>query len=149
MSSVGQIASTCDRIWRIGSEDSKDSNASYYRARYYDSSTGRFLNEDAARFRGSKSDFYVYVRNRSTRMSDPLGLCPCEQKYWTSSGDPNNPIYDRMKMLGYGLGNLAVGSSKLGFAVGVEIGSGGLGTVLAGAAALSSAGNLTAGMIQV
>ena len=42
-----------------------------------------------------------------------------------------------------------MGSSKLSFAIGVEVGTGGLGTVLAGGAALSSAGNLTAGMIQV
>src|SRR5207253_2629166 len=45
----------------------------YYRARYYDSQTGRFLSEDPARF-GAGPDFYPYVGNNATNLRDPLGL---------------------------------------------------------------------------
>jgi hypothetical protein len=44
---------------------------SCYRARYYDSSSGRFLSEDPAR---SSSNFYPYVRNNSVNGTDPRGL---------------------------------------------------------------------------
>lgn len=46
---------------------------SYYRARYYDSQAGRFLNEDPIGFMGGK-DFYTYVRNNPTGFIDPTGL---------------------------------------------------------------------------
>lgn len=46
---------------------------SYYRARYYDSQAGRFLNEDPIGFMGGK-DFYTYVRNNPVLRIDPSGL---------------------------------------------------------------------------
>jgi len=46
---------------------------SYYRARYYDSSSGRFLSEDPIQF-GGGVDFYSYVLNRPTQFTDPAGL---------------------------------------------------------------------------
>ena len=46
---------------------------SYYRARYYDSGSGRFLSEDALGFDGGP-DFYAYVSNHPTDLIDPLGL---------------------------------------------------------------------------
>jgi len=45
----------------------------YYRARYYDSSIGRFINEDPIKFAGS-SDFYAYTQNRPINAKDPTGL---------------------------------------------------------------------------
>ncbi len=45
----------------------------YYRARYYDSSVGRFLNEDPIRFRGD-IDFYSYVGNNPGIWLDGFGL---------------------------------------------------------------------------
>lgn len=45
----------------------------YYRARYYDPSTGRFLSEDPIRFRAGL-DFYRYAFNQPTLLIDPLGL---------------------------------------------------------------------------
>lgn len=48
---------------------------SYYRARYYDASVGRFVNEDRVRF-GGGINFYVYVRNSPIDMLDPLGDAP-------------------------------------------------------------------------
>jgi RHS repeat-associated protein len=49
--------------------------ASYYRARYYDPSSGRFFNEDPEAFRGGL-DFYAYSLNRSLNYTDPSGKIP-------------------------------------------------------------------------
>lgn len=46
---------------------------SYYRARYYDTTVGRFISEDAIGFSGG-NDFYSYVLNRPLNGVDPLGL---------------------------------------------------------------------------
>jgi RHS repeat-associated protein len=48
----------------------------YYRARYYDQSAGRFLNEDPIRF-NTGPNFYSYVRNNPADLIDPSGLSPC------------------------------------------------------------------------
>jgi hypothetical protein len=48
--------------------------ASYYRARYYDPTTGRFISEDPIRFDSGQNDFFVYVGNHSTDLVDPSGL---------------------------------------------------------------------------
>lgn len=49
------------------------SGRSYYRARYYDPTTGRFLREDPIHF-GAGLNFYSYVRNNSVNRKDPMGL---------------------------------------------------------------------------
>jgi RHS repeat-associated protein len=46
---------------------------SYYRARYYDPTAGRFISEDPVRFDGGPG-FYGYVRNNPTILIDPTGL---------------------------------------------------------------------------
>ncbi len=46
-----------------------------YRARYYDPNAGRFISEDPIGFRGS-SNFYKYVANNPTDLTDPTGLQP-------------------------------------------------------------------------
>ena len=45
----------------------------YYRARYYDAKSGRFLSEDALRFLQG-SNFYQYVWNNPLLLTDPFGL---------------------------------------------------------------------------
>lgn len=45
----------------------------YYRARYYDPSTGRFLSEDPLEF-GGEINFYRYVENNPVLLIDPFGL---------------------------------------------------------------------------
>ena len=47
----------------------------YYRARYYDPTTGRFLSEDPIRFKGGVN-FYAYVGNDPVNRTDPFGLSP-------------------------------------------------------------------------
>lgn len=54
-----------------------DGDISIYenRARYYDQRIGRFIAEDPIRFKGG-IDFYAYVDNYPTGMTDPSGLAP-------------------------------------------------------------------------
>ena len=49
----------------------------YYRARYYDPSTGRFISEDPIGLEIGPN-FYSYVSNDSVGQTDPSGLCPCD-----------------------------------------------------------------------
>ena len=56
-------------------ESDPETGLYYYRARYYDTSTGRFLNEDRIGFL-SGIDFYAYVRNTPTKYRDPSGKDP-------------------------------------------------------------------------
>ena len=53
-------------------EVSPSDPVSYYRARYYDTVTGRFLSEDPIGFEGG-FNLYRYVKNQPTRYVDPTG----------------------------------------------------------------------------
>ena len=46
----------------------------FYRARSYDTNTGRFLQEDPIGFRGGDLNLYVYVANDPVNFTDPAGL---------------------------------------------------------------------------
>jgi RHS repeat-associated protein len=59
-----------------GREWDSETGLYYYRARYYDSSVGRFLSEDPIKFLGG-IDFYAYVKNSVPNTFDPLGLAQC------------------------------------------------------------------------
>jgi len=77
-------------FWRTEGEES---GASYYRARYYDSSAGRFVSEDPARFSGG-FDFYAYVKNQPIDFTDPTGLKCWQSSPWTEIPNiwgPNGP----------------------------------------------------------
>jgi len=65
-----------------GREFDTETGLYYYRARYYDPTTGRFLNEDLVRFRAG-TNFYSYVRSNPNVFRDPFGLCPVTpQQRW-------------------------------------------------------------------
>jgi RHS repeat-associated protein len=56
-----------------GRELDSETGSFYYRARYYDQASGRFLSEDPIAFR-SGLNFYAYVGNRVNNFTDPSGL---------------------------------------------------------------------------
>jgi RHS repeat-associated protein len=56
-----------------GRDFDSETGLSYYRARYYDPTTGRFISEDPIQF-VSGVDFYTYGRNNPVIFGDPLGL---------------------------------------------------------------------------
>jgi len=55
-----------------GREFDAETGLYYYRARYYDSKIGRFLQKDPIGFRGGVN-FYAYVGNNPIRFKDPFG----------------------------------------------------------------------------
>jgi RHS repeat-associated protein len=65
------------------------SGTSYYRARYYDPATGRFINEDPVAFK-SGINFYRYVQDNPMNLIDPFGLNtsnpPIPWPWWWDTG---------------------------------------------------------------
>jgi len=63
-----------------GREFDQESGLYFYRARYFDAQTGRFLSEDPIRFTAGDQNLYRYVFNDPVNFVDPLGLegtqCP-------------------------------------------------------------------------
>ena len=57
-----------------GREYDGESGLYFYRARYLDATTGRFLSEDPIRLRAGDQNFYRYVRNNPLNFRDPSGL---------------------------------------------------------------------------
>jgi RHS repeat-associated protein len=72
-----------------GREFDSETGLYYYRARYYDSATGKFISEDPISFKG-EIDFYAYAGNSPTNLTDPSGLCPPGTS-GCPSPNPNNP----------------------------------------------------------
>jgi RHS repeat-associated protein len=56
-------------------ESASETDLYYYRARYYDASSGRFLNEDRLGFEGG-INLYRYARNSPLNWTDPSGTSP-------------------------------------------------------------------------
>jgi hypothetical protein len=80
----------------------------YYRARYYDSQSGRFLSEDPLQFGGDTPNFFAYVRNSPSIFVDPFGL-ESGATYHALWGDQTNPTptpaapaFDRHHFIYYG-----------------------------------------------
>ena len=61
----------------------------YYRARYYDPTAGRFINEDPINFTAGPN-FYVYVGNRPAKYRDPFGL---QDSGWPAMNPQDDPAY--------------------------------------------------------
>jgi RHS repeat-associated protein len=78
--STGSIANS----FRYTARDfDSETSLYYYRARFYDPSTGRFLSEDPSQFGGDNSNFYAYVGSEPTDFTDPDGLCANEPNRFT------------------------------------------------------------------
>ena len=85
--SYGNIINQSDATKRIrylytGREFDAETSLYYYRARYYDAVTGRFLSEDPIGFRASDSNLYRYVGANPISRRDPTGLEYTKQ-FWT------------------------------------------------------------------
>jgi len=59
-----------------GREFDSETGLYFYRARYYDPATGRFLNEDPIGFLGGDVNFYALTFDNPLNWTDPFGLDP-------------------------------------------------------------------------
>jgi len=75
--SSGSTGGLSNPFQYTGREFDSETRIYLYRARYYDSSTGRFLSEDPIAFVGG-TNFYAYVNDAPTRLIDPSGLLGIE-----------------------------------------------------------------------
>ena len=60
-----------------GREFDQETALYFYRARYLDQDTGRFLSEDPVGFNGDGANFYAYMGNDPVNYDDPMGLAHC------------------------------------------------------------------------
>lgn len=63
-----------DRFTFAGREYDAETGLYYNRARYYDSTLGRFISEDPLGFGGQDTNLYRYVANNPINATDPSGL---------------------------------------------------------------------------
>ena len=69
-----QVGSLVNPYTYTGREFDSESGLYYYRARYYDSGMGRFINEDPVGFAAGDNNFYRYVQNNPVNFVDPEGM---------------------------------------------------------------------------
>ena len=69
---VSATGSNRNRFWYTAREWDEETGLDYYRARYYDPASGRFISEDPIGFRGG-INFYKYATNHPINLKDPSG----------------------------------------------------------------------------
>ena len=68
------LGATDDSRYRYtGREFDSETGLNYYRARYFDSFSGRFIGQDPIGFQAGDSNLYRYVGNKATSHKDPSG----------------------------------------------------------------------------
>jgi len=82
---VASSGSIVNNFRYTGREWDPETSLYYYRARYYDPSAGRFMNEDDLGF-GGGIDFYVYAKNAGVNFRDPSG-----NDVWLEGPSGNEP----------------------------------------------------------
>jgi RHS repeat-associated protein len=107
-----------------GREFDAETGLHFYRARYFDPSTGRFLSEDPIAFDGG-INFYRYVANDPVGHIDPSGLCPCGthrvKLYYTPNfGGSGYPDYHWYRQDSNGKWSSKHGSWPVGPQVGLD-----------------------------
>lgn len=70
---VNQIEGVTNRYGYTGRVPDSESSLMYYRARFYDTTIGRFVSADPINFGGS-TNLYSYVKNNPLKFIDPMGL---------------------------------------------------------------------------
>jgi RHS repeat-associated protein len=119
-----------------GREFDTETSLYYYRARYYDPGTGRFLAEDPVRFSGG-TNFYIYVTENPVNFVDQFGLCPPTRN-------------QRLALAAKGLLNIGIGIGKTAGGIGLTAGSGGVGLAVGGYLIVSGiVANIGGGIIQI
>ena len=109
-----------------GRDFDSETGLSYYRARYYDPTSGRFISEDPGRFPGG-IDFYTFVENDPVGMIDPFGFCPWQVHYRPMRGFPGSgPLgidhyYFYNPQTGQSLGLDPAGGASIGTIVGSPV----------------------------
>jgi RHS repeat-associated protein len=76
----------------MGREADSASGLRYYRARYYDERSGRFISEDPIKFAGSRN-FYEAFKNDPVRYVDPTG-------FFAQITDCDDSIADKIRQAG-------------------------------------------------
>ncbi|MFM6370040.1 MAG: RHS repeat-associated core domain-containing protein, partial [Dolichospermum sp.] len=100
--SFGQVISESNpaidtRYLFTGREFDQEIGLYYYRARYYDASTGRFLSEDPIAFNGGDANLYRYVMNDPVAKTDSTGLI------WDTIADIGFILYDLYRIGKYNI----------------------------------------------
>jgi len=72
---TASTGSLVNPIQYSGREFDTETGLYYYRARYYDQVSGRFLSEDPVRYSGG-INFYAYAKNNPISFNDPYGWGP-------------------------------------------------------------------------
>ncbi|MFZ0817295.1 MAG: RHS repeat-associated core domain-containing protein [Candidatus Sulfotelmatobacter sp.] len=77
--SFGRLAASSGNLINpfgfTGRDLDSEMGLNYYRTRYFDPNSGRFMSEDKIGFAGG-INFYAYAENRPVLLTDPLGLAP-------------------------------------------------------------------------
>ena len=77
---IGSTGSLTNPFQYTAREFDSETSLYFYRARYYDPQTGRFIGEDPLKF-GASPDLYNYLDNDPTSWLDPSGLCKVDMRY--------------------------------------------------------------------
>jgi RHS repeat-associated protein len=123
-----------------GRERDAETGLYYYRARYYDPKIGRFISEDPIGFVAGVN-FYTYVENNPTTLTDPLGLDSGSGMQPNMFGPPSKPDWKCFRLCMASWPNAAVPflvCDKLASARGAGF---------AGAAAAAAAGTVCAAFV--
>jgi RHS repeat-associated protein len=100
------VAETPKRL--AARESNSETGLYYYRARYYDTSIGRFMSEDSSQqgVQGDEVDLYRYALNSPTNFVDSLGLSPAPATFTIPSylPLPSLPIEALLECITYKTG---------------------------------------------
>lgn len=84
-----------DRFKFTGREYSPELGIYYYRARWYDPGSGRFISQDPIGFSAGDVNLYRYVGNGLGDSTDPEGKWSFYKWLYTGNGNIHDDIYDK------------------------------------------------------